>query len=352
MNRTIERNEIVEKLLQAVDAGRELLFLVGPRGSGKTDVLEKVARRISDSSPTAFIQMEPITASPEILYERFHNLGKDLLVEAEKEASFETLLSSIENARRGAVFLLDEVTEVRTLSYFPGVQEPMESFITAMVASPSQFVVTSRFPTLLANHLNKLPEKVRSAIEVFPLPTLAPEELRQSGVPNGEILSAVTGGLPSHLIPLIKRLEEGRDIGEALTLELEPGGYLERECRATHGELLHRARGYGACKAVLHVLASEENLTLSEIARRLGRTAGSTRDYLRWLEEVELIAVRNKRFAFVDPILRLWHRLYGQGFRPSEWDIRNEVETYVRRFGTLVEPATAISSSDELIEID
>jgi predicted AAA+ superfamily ATPase len=329
-----------------------VVFLVGPRGSGKTDVLEKVSRRLSDSSPTALIQVEPIAASPEILCERFHKLGKDLLAEPGQQASFDTLLTSLENARRGAVFLLDEVTEIRTLSYFPGVHEPMESFVKAMVASPSRFVATSRFPTLLANHLNQLPDNVRAAIEVVPLPPLAPEELRQSGVSNGEILASVTGGLPSQLIPLIERLEEGRDLSEALALELETGGHLERECRATHGELLHRARGYGACKAVLHVLASEQNLTLSEIARRLGRTAGSTRDYLRWLEEVELITVRDKRFVFVDPILRLWHRLYGQGFRPSESDIRNEVGAYIEEFGEGAEPVKATTSSEELIEID
>ncbi len=352
MNRTIGRTEIVEKLLQAVDAGRELVFLVGPRGSGKTVVLEMLKERLSDSSPTAFIQMEPITASPEILCERFHELGKDQLIESGQAASFETLLSSLKSTRHGTVFLLDEVTEVRTLSYFPGVREPMESFITAMVASPSQFVATSRFPTLLANHLDKLSESVRAGIDVLPLPPLAPEELRQSGIPNGEILAAVTGGLPSHMIPLIEGLEDGLDLRKALTFELEPGGHLERECRATYGELLHRARGYGACKAVLHVLATEENLTLSEIARRLGRTAGSTRDYLRWLEEVELIAARKKRFAFVDPILRLWHRLYGRGYRPSERDIRNEVVDYIEGFGEIVEPVTTVKPSEDLIEID
>ena len=54
---------------------------------------------------------------------------------------------------------------------------------------------------------------------------------------------------------------------------------------------LHKARGYGALKAILEILAEEEPLTLTEIAHRLHRTPGSTKDYLSWLEDVDLIVV-------------------------------------------------------------
>jgi hypothetical protein len=120
-------------------------------------------------------------------------------------------------------------------------------------------------------------------------------------------------------------------IEDALVSELSRGGRIEAECRATLAELLHRARGYGACKSVLRVLAEEEDLKLTAVARRLDRTAGSTRDYLRWLEEVDLIVAREKRFSFVDPLLRLWMRIYARGAPPSEHDARNEVRAYLAR---------------------
>jgi DNA-binding IclR family transcriptional regulator len=72
---------------------------------------------------------------------------------------------------------------------------------------------------------------------------------------------------------------------------------------------LHRARGYGALKAVLGILAEEEPLTLTEIAGRVQRTPGSTRDYLGWLEDVDLVCSQRKRYAFADPLLRVWVRL-------------------------------------------
>jgi hypothetical protein len=132
-----------------------------------------------------------------------------------------------------------------------------------------------------------------------------------------------------HIVPLLEGIDSGEDLSDALVRELGPAGRIESECRATLGELLHRARGYGACKSVLFTLATEQNLTLSEIARRTKRTAGSTRDYLRWLEEVELVTVREKRFSFVDPILRLWLRVYGRGTAPSPEELRQEVDSYL-----------------------
>ena len=77
-------------------------------------------------------------------------------------------------------------------------------------------------------------------------------------------------------------------------------------CAFSYELRLHRARGYGALKAILEILSEEEPLTLTEIAQRLGRTPGSTKDYLSWLEDVDLVAVQQKRYRFRDPLLRVW----------------------------------------------
>ena len=111
-------------------------------------------------------------------------------------------------------------------------------------------------------------------------------------------------------------------------------------------------------------MAAEEGLRLSEVARKLDRTPGSTRDYLRWLEEVDLIVVRDKRFFFIDPVLRLWLRLYGRGELPSHSTIEAEIGRHLDgQFPTLsiesippLEPESEIfpplPTNDELIEID
>ena len=106
---------------------------------------------------------------------------------------------------------------------------------------------------------------------------------------------------------------------------------------------LHRARGYGALKAILSVLSEEEPLTLTEIALRLGRTPGSTKDYLSWLEDVDLIVSRQKRYSFADPLLRLWVRLHGHPVPPADEDLAREVHSYVMTRLPGTEPALVMA---------
>jgi len=80
------------------------------------------------------------------------------------------------------------------------------------------------------------------------------------------------------------------------------GGRLSKECAFCYELRLHRARGYGALKAILEILADVEGLTLTEISQRLQRTPGSTKDYLSWLEDVDLVASKQKRYSFTDPL--------------------------------------------------
>jgi hypothetical protein len=145
----------------------------------------------------------------------------------------------------------------------------------------------------------------------------------------------------------------------ALAALLAPGGTLSAACRFSYELRLHRARGYGALKAILDVLAHEEPLTLTEIASRLRRTPGSTKDYLSWLEDVDLVVSRQKRYSYVDPVLRLWVRLTCRPAPPSEEDIAREVHAYVLANLPVSEPALALAGDGQageknwgIIEID
>jgi hypothetical protein len=107
---------------------------------------------------------------------------------------------------------------------------------------------------------------------------------------------------------MMGQMGPGADPISALTALLSVGGALDRWCRFCYELRLHRARGYGALKAILDILADEEPLTLTEISLRLHRTPGSTKDYLSWLEDVDLVTSRQKRYVH-RPVLRLWVRL-------------------------------------------
>src|SRR5207249_6581501 len=121
---------------------------------------------------------------------------------------------------------------------------------------------------------------------------------------------------------------EGNDPISALASVFAPGGRLAKECGYCYELRLHRARGYGALKAILEILGEEEGLTLTEISQRLQRTPGSTKDYLSWLEDVDLVTSRSKRYSFTDPLLRVWVRLHCRATGPSEDDLAREVHRY------------------------
>jgi hypothetical protein len=332
MRLELPRTAFVETLVQELETSPTVsLLLCGPRGSGKSVLLERVARQLRSRRPTAAVglaQLEPISSSPEVLHRELVRIAGAALGTPVRGAtpafSFDGLLAALRRRPVDSILLFDDATEIRTLSYYPNVEAPLEGFLDA-VKTRGRALLSSRFSYWMGKRFPELP--------VRRLPPLTAEELDEAGAREPEAVARASAGLTVHAVRLAETLESSRSLSieDALVAELSPGGRIEAECRATLAELLHRARGYGACKTVLHVLAEEEGLKLTEVARRLDRTAGSTRDYLRWLEEVDLVVARQKRFSYVDPLLRLWMRIYGTGQPASEEDLRREVELYLER---------------------
>src|SRR6202043_1953485 len=137
----------------------------------------------------------------------------------------------------------------------------------------------------------------------------------------------------------------GSDAISALAALLTPDGRLSRQCGFCYELRLHRARGYGALKAILEILAEEEGLTLTEISQRLQRTPGSTKDYLSWLEDVDLVTSHQKRYSFTDPLLRVWVRLHCRTTAPTEDDLAREIHRYALPRLPQHEPAMAMAAA-------
>ena len=172
---------------------------------------------------------------------------------------------------------------------------------------------------------------------------------------------ALTEGRPSYVTAIAEELVASRDHTghggtdpvSALVATLAPHGRLARQCNFSYELRLHRARGYGALKAILDIVAEEEGLTLTEISQRLGRTPGSTKDYLSWLEDVDLVTSRQKRYSFADPLLRVWVRLHCRAVPPTDDDLSREVHRYaLPRLPQLAEPALAMASAGPSAEDD
>jgi hypothetical protein len=283
-------------------------------------------------------------------------------------AAFDAMLAFLRQVRASggapATFLLDEFLELRTFESFPGLRRVLHEFVDGLASSENRFVLTSRYT---ARALRRLRD-VSARFEVVHMPPLTVEDtldllglasshLSSSDAHDGEYtartVAALVDGRPAYVRALTDEMAAlgsrggsgARDPISALVALLSPEGRLSKQCGYGYELRLHRARGYGALKAILEILAEEEGLTLTEISQRMQRTPGSTKDYLSWLEDVDLIAARQKRYSFADPLLRLWVRLYCRPSAPSDDDLAGEVQRYaLPRLPQQPEPALAMAA--------
>jgi hypothetical protein len=340
------------RLLDAVRTPASLAVipvLVGACGSGRTERLRRVQHELGPRA-SQYIDLERVSTTPErclrAIIERspfvLHDGTRATATFWGARPAFDALLTFLMNATQTdgapATFLLDEILEVRTFESFPGLRAALPELARAIAHSRNRFIVSTRFATRARRWIDAAPDRfelvaltplsaseVRDAIADAPAPAEEADEF-------APVVHALADGRPSYTRALLEMLgalrSSGGDPISALAASLAREGELDSRCRFSYELRLHRARGYGALKAILDVLAEEEPLTLTQIAQRLGRTPGSTKDYLSWLQDVDMLACQRKRYSYADPVLRLWVRIHGHPEPPQEELIAREVQTY------------------------
>jgi hypothetical protein len=243
----------------------------------------------------------------------------------------------------------------------------LHDLLARLAESHNRFVLASQFTARVHRLLRDAPAR----FEVMHLSRLEPHEVTPIALAydgaRAEWARAVTpavttlaDGRPGYvqiLLAAVAQMGSASDPVASLASVFAPDGRLTSACRAAYEFRLHRARGYGALKAILGVLAEEEPLNLTEIARRLQRTPGSTKDYLSWLEDVDLVTSQRKRYSYEDPVLRLFVRLHGHAVPPTDDDLVREVQAYAharlgRPASTRSEPGAGLARDAAIIEID
>ncbi len=223
--------------------------------------------------------------------------------------------------------ILDEFQEIRTLTHYPNSHNVLallraemqsQSGILYLLAGSAVSVLTD----LLSNPDSPLfAQFTRLPVEAFnrESTSLLARKLTNDQAPADllPLIHSLTNGHPFYITALCRRLMNLVDVAQRpldadtirqafLTETLAPHGRIYDFCRYVYDLSLQKATGYGALKAVLQILATEEGLTASQIARKLRVTSGTASDYLRWLREVDLVTDRDHAYYFRDPVLRFW----------------------------------------------
>ena len=377
------RPNLSRRVMATLDASPSRIpVLLGGCGSGRTTLLHQLRERLGRTG-ALYLDVERTATTPE-RFLRAVVAGSPFPVSeppaAGARAAFDATLAFLSRAKNGSgepvTILLDEFLELRTFESFPGLRRVLHDLVDGLSSSGNRFVLTSRY---VARTLRLLRD-ASARFEIIHMPGLSAEDtldiLGPAGhsadslrgdAPNGQYLArtvqALADGRPAYVRALADGLSDMRDhdravddpIG-ALAALLAPDGRLAKHCSFCYELRLHRARGYGALKAILEILAEDEGLTLTEISQRLQRTPGSTKDYLSWLEDVDLVTARQKRYSFTDPLLRVWVRLHCRPSPPTEDDRAREVHQYaLPRLPQPSEPAFAMATSgggSGIIEID
>jgi hypothetical protein len=366
------------RVLSALDSTpARIPVVLGPCGTGRTTLLHALTDRLGRES-CQYVDVERSASTPErfgralIATSPFGHADTPSEETQSARSAFERTLAFLARARAGdgpATFLLDEVLELRTFESFPGLRHVLRELLQALADTSNRFVLTSRY----VSRAHRLLRDGAARFEVIHLPPLTAQDVGTMLPPTGDTtpehreflgrtIQALADGRAAYVRAIGDAIASmsgrGGDPISALTALLTTEGALTSWCGYRYELRLHRARGYGALKAILEILAEEEPLTLTEIAHRLRRTPGSTKDYLSWLEDVDLVVSRQKRYTFGDPLLRLWVRLHCRPMPPGVDEVAREVQSYALARLPQPEPsmAMAAASADRrgwgIIEID
>jgi hypothetical protein len=355
------------RVLAALEATPPRIPVVlGGCGTGRTTALHALVEQLGHEQ-CQYIDVERAASTPERFYAAVRDtspFARPADGDGPRSAreAFDYTLAHFQRARtrpanQAATFLLDEVLEFRTFESFPGLRHVLREFLQTLQDSTNRFVLTSRYVT----RAHRLLRDASARFEVIHLPPLSAHDVNamlppmgETGADDREYLSRTIQALGDGRACYVRAISEasatasGRlgDPISALTALLTSDGALATWCGYRYELRLHRARGYGALKAILEILAEDEPLTLTEIALRLHRTPGSTKDYLSWLEDVDLVVSRQKRYSFADPLLRLWVRLHCRPVPPSVDEVAREVQAYaLARLPQQQEPSLAMAAA-------
>lgn len=116
---------------------------------------------------------------------------------------------------------------------------------------------------------------------------------------------SLTLGHPYYVYYLALRFKETNNIKRAFLLEtLSKEGNIYKLCDSILQSALSRARGKTLLNVILNVLSHHDKLRLTDIARKIFRSAPVTKSLLSRLIEVDLISKSDNLYTIPDPVLR------------------------------------------------
>ena len=342
------------------------IALLGSRKSGKTSVIKEHLKNAKDVVPI-YIDLEKISLNPENFtiefigniifhylrknfyeYRNFLALGHLLKIENElKSKNAFSLIKAVENellkikpdqkllvqsafkfaealgkdSSKKFLVVLDNIENLLDLNNFSQIRDVLSipnfdsENVSYIVASSSIKGSLASLKKFECYELKNFDEK-----EIF---NLAENFFNKNEV-NLEKISkeifSLTNGQPYVALTLLQKMSDYKNASpkRAFLIELlQKNNSIYNYCNDSLNYYYNRARGQTLLKLILKVIANDE-LRLSEIAKRIYRSAPVTKSILERLMDVDIIYKKDNRFYFSDNVLRLWIKFVSSGYEFDE----------------------------------
>ncbi len=337
------------------------IALLGPRISGKTSIVKEHIKNAKDIIPI-YIDLEKISLNPENFSVEFigniifHFLKKPLakykeflllenLLKLEKElgspSSF-SAIKTIENEllkikpdqkllvqsafnfvqtlakdnNKKFLIVLDNFENLLDLNNFIQIKDILS--VINLEAENVNYIVTSSAVKQSLSLLKKFEcyeIKNLDNKEIFNLVENFFDKNENNEKISSEIFS-LTNGQPYVTLKLLKSLAEYKNtsLKRVFLIELlQKNNPIYNYCNDSLNYYYNRARGQTLLKTILKVIANEE-LRLSEIAKKIYRSAPVTKSVIERLMDVDIICKKGNKFYFSDNVLRLWVKFVSSGY--------------------------------------
>ena len=332
------------------------IALLGSRKSGKTSIVKEHIKNVKDVIPV-YIDLEKISLNPENFsvefigniifhflkkplkeYKKFLLLENLLRNESQISKNAFSLIKTIENEllkikpdqkllvesafkfaetlgkenNKKFLIVFDNFENIFDLNNFSQIKDVL-SVINFSAEDVSYIATSSAIKQSLAL-LKKFECYEIKNLEKHETVELIEGIIGKSDKNINEEIFALSNGHPLVIILISKKYNETKDVKRAFLIELlQKNNSIYNYCNESLNYYYNRARGQTLLKTILKVVANEE-LRLSEIAKKIYRSAPVTKSVIERLMEVDIIYKKDNKFYFSDTVLRLWLRLTSHGY--------------------------------------
>lgn len=349
--------EILDRNLSAFKSGAgKNIAILGHRKSGKSSIVKRHIEKAHEGISAVYIDFSRIGMSPENFAVEFIGsachwlLGKtehksldighvlNLVSEmnsarsAEIAKSVQNEISKIKPDQRLLVQLafnflnalshdrnikilavLDNFEEILDINNFSQIKDVL-SLVNLNHASV-KYVVTSSAVSEIKKLLKNFDILEIGKWEKSEIAELVKKHAGKADPKFADAIFDLTQGNSFAAAEILGNCSNANDAKKAFAKSLlSRNGLLYGYCLDSMGYYLNRTRGQVMSKIILKAIAANRELRLSEIARKIYKSAPVTKSLIERLISADIIYRKDGKFYFHDPVLRLWLKMTSLGY--------------------------------------